>query len=251
MARRHEISDCQWEAIKDLLPGQEGDPGGTAADNRLFINAILWIAKTGAPWRDLPDRFGKWNSVFQRFSRWCKAGVFSKILEHLQNLDLEVLMLDSTIIRAHQHAAGAEDSNPEAEALGRSRGGFSTKIHVACDGLGQPVKIILTPGQNHDSTQAANLFADTQATKIIADKGYDTNAIIAKIQAQGAEPVIPPLGNRVEQRSYDKEEYKNRNVVERFFNLIKQCRRVATRYEKTARNFLGIVAFASMFMLIN
>jgi transposase len=172
-------------------------------------------------------------------------------MEHLQDLDLGVLMLDSTIIRAHQHAAGAKDSNAEAEALGRSRGGFSTKVHVACDGLGQPVKIILTPGQNHDSTQATNLLADTQAAKIIADKGYDTNAIIAHIEAQGAEAVIPPLGHRVEKRSYDKEEYKNRNVVERFFNLIKQCRRVATRYEKTAQNFLGIVAFASMFMLLH
>lgn len=249
--RRHEITDQQWDAIKDLLPGREGDPGATAKDNRLFINAVLWIAKTGAPWRDLPDRFGKWNSVFQRFNRWCKAGVFGKIMEHLQDPDLGVLMLDSTIIRAHQHAAGAKGSNAEAEALGRSRGGFSTKVHVACDGLGQPVKIILTPGQNHDSTQAANLLADSQAAKIIADKGYDTNAIIAQIEARGAEAVIPPLGNRVEQRSYDKEEYKKRNVVERFMNLIKQCRRVATRYEKTARNFLGVIALVTSFVLLN
>jgi len=251
MLRRHEITDQQWNAIKDLLPGQEGYPGATAKDNRLFVNAVMWIAKTGAPWRDLPDRFGKWNSVFQRFNRWCKAGVFSKIMEHLQDPDLGVLMLDSTIIRAHQHAAGAKGSNAEAEALGRSRGGFSTKVHVACDGLGHPVKIILTPGQNHDSTQAANLLAGSQATKIIADKGYDTNAIIAHIESQGAEAVIPPLSNRLEQRSYDKEEYKKRNVVERFMNLIKQCRRVATRYEKTARNFLGVIAFVTSFVLLN
>src|ERR1022692_236444 len=76
MLRRHEISDEKWEAIRDLLPGQVGDPGATAKDNRLFVNAILWIAKTGAPWGDLPERFGKSNSVFQRFNRWCKTGVF-------------------------------------------------------------------------------------------------------------------------------------------------------------------------------
>ncbi len=251
MLRRHEITDQQWNAIKELLPGQEGDPGATAKDNRWFINAILWIAKTGAPWRDLPERFGNWNSVFQRFNRWCKAGVFQRIMEKLQDPDLGVLMLDSTIIRAHQHAAGAEGSSSEAEALGRSRGGFSTKIHVACDGLGKPVKIILTPGQDHDITQGPALIAGCDATKIIADKGYDSDAFIADIEARAAEPVIPPRGNRVTERGYDKEEYKKRNVVERFINVIKQCRRVATRYEKTARNFLAVVTLASTFVLLN
>jgi transposase len=251
MLRRHEITDQQWHAIKDLLPGQEGDPGATAKDNRLFINAIMWIAKTGAPWRDLPERFGNWNSVYQRFNRWCKAGVFQKIMETLQDPDLGILLLDSTIVRAHQHAAGAKDSSAEAEALGRSRGGFSTKIHVACDGLGRPVKIILTPGQDHDVTQGPALIADSEANKIIADRGYDSDAFIADIEARNAEAVIPPRSNRLTERRYDQEEYKKRNVVERFINVMKQCRRVATRYEKTARNFLGVVAFAATFVLLN
>ena len=251
MLRRHEITDPQWDAIKDLLPGKEGDPGATAKDNRLFVNAVMWIGKTGAPWRDLPERFGNWNSVFQRFNRWCKAGVFTRIMETLQDPDLGVLMLDSTIIRAHQHAAGAEGSSAEAEALGRSRGGFSTKIHVACDGLGKPVKIILTPGQDHDVTQGPALIADSDAKKIIADKGYDSDAFIAAIEERDAEPVIPPRSNRLQERPYDREEYKQRNIVERFINVIKQCRRVATRYEKTARNFLGVVALASIFVLLN
>jgi transposase len=249
--RRHEITDEQWNAIKDLLPGQEGDPGANAKDNRLFVNAVMWIAKTGAPWRDLPERFGNWNSVFQRFNRWCKTGVFTMMMEHLQDPDLGVLMLDSTIIRAHQHSAGAKGSCPEAEALGRSRGGFSTKVHVACDGLGKPAKIILTPGQNHDVTQGPALIAGSNAAKIMADKGYDSDALIAEIESKGAEAVIPPRGNRLEERSYDKEEYKNRNVIERFINVLKQCRRVATRYEKTARNFLGFVALAATFVLLN
>jgi transposase len=251
MLRRHEITDQSWSAIKDLLPGQEGDPGATAKDNRLFINAIMWIAKTGAPWRDLPERFGNWNSVYQRFNRWCKTGVFPKIMETLQDADLGVLLLDSTIVRAHQRAAGAKDSCAEAEALGRSRGGFSTKIHVACDGLGKPVKIILTPGQDHDVSQGPALIADSDADKIIADKGYDSDAFIADIEARNAEPVIPPRSNRVTERSYDQEEYKKRHVVERFINVMKQCRRVATRYDKTARNFLGVVAFAATFVLLN
>ena len=101
--RRHEISDEQWNKIKDLLPGKPADPGRTAEDNRLFLNAVLWIARTGAPWRDLPERFGPWNYVFQR----CKRGVWQRILEAWQDPDLRRLMLDSTVIRAHQQAAGA------------------------------------------------------------------------------------------------------------------------------------------------
>ena len=105
--RRHEISNEQRDKIKDLLPGKPGDPGRTAEDNRDFIHAVLWIAKTGVPWRDLPERFGEWNSVFQRFNRWAKRGVWGRLLQAWQDPDLECLMLDSTVIRAHQHAAGA------------------------------------------------------------------------------------------------------------------------------------------------
>ena len=104
---RHEIANEQWERIKGFLPGQAADPGVTASDNRHFVNAVLWIAKTGAPWRDLPERFGKWNSVWRRFDRWSAKGVWLRIFEELKDPDLEWLILDSTVIRAHQHAAGA------------------------------------------------------------------------------------------------------------------------------------------------
>ena len=104
---RHEISQSAWERIEDLLPGRPGDVGVTAADNRLFVNAVYWIAKTGAPWRDLPPRFGLWNSVFQRFNRWSKKGVWQRVAEALSDdTDLEWLLIDSTVVRAHQHAAG-------------------------------------------------------------------------------------------------------------------------------------------------
>ena len=108
MLRRHSIRDEHWERIQDFLPGQEGDPGVTAKDNRLFVDAILWIGKTGSPWRDLPERFGKWNSVAKRFARWSAKGVWERVFRALQDPDLEWLLLDSTVIRAHQHAAGAK-----------------------------------------------------------------------------------------------------------------------------------------------
>ena len=103
---RYEITDEKWERIKDLLPGKKTDPGRTAEDNRRFINGVLWIARSGAPWRDLPERYGKWNSVFKRFNRWSKAKRWQSIFQALQEPDLDWVMLDSTIVRAHQHAAG-------------------------------------------------------------------------------------------------------------------------------------------------
>ena len=104
---RYAISDERWARIEHLLPGKPSDPGRTARDNRSFIDAVLWIARTGAPWPDLPERFGKSNTAFQRFNRWSKNGVWERVHAELQDPDLEWLMLDSTTIRAHQHAAGA------------------------------------------------------------------------------------------------------------------------------------------------
>ena len=107
--RRHEISDEGWERIKGMLPGKEGDVGQSGKDNRQFINSVLWISKTGAPWRDLPSRFGNWNSVYQRFNRWSKNGVWENIAQELKGIEeAQTIMIDSTIIRAHQHAAGAK-----------------------------------------------------------------------------------------------------------------------------------------------
>ena len=136
--RRHEIANEHWERIKAFLPGQQGDPGVTASDNRLFVNAVLWIAKAGAPLRDLPERFGKWNSVWRRFDRWSAKGVWLRAFEELKDPDLEWLILDSTVIRAHRHAAGAAKNGGVDQALGRSRGGFGTKLHIAVDGLSHP-----------------------------------------------------------------------------------------------------------------
>ncbi len=111
MPRRYEITDEQWSRIEHLLPGKATDPGATARDNRLFINAVLWIARSGAPWRDLPERYGNWNSAFQRFNRWALRGRWQAIFEALQEPDLEWLMLDSTTVRAHQHAAGQKNES--------------------------------------------------------------------------------------------------------------------------------------------
>ena len=101
------LSDEQWERIAPLVPGKPGDPGRSGADNRLFLEAVLWMARTGAPWRDLPESFGKWNSVSKRFRRWALKGVFDRLFEALSGApDFEYALIDGTIVRVHQHGAG-------------------------------------------------------------------------------------------------------------------------------------------------
>ena len=107
MGFRHAISDANWERVRHLLPGRPGQHGGVAEDNRRFMDAVLWISQPGAAWRDLPERLGHWNSQWRRFDRWAKAGRFAAVF---RDQDLDVLILDSTVIRAHPCAAGSKKS---------------------------------------------------------------------------------------------------------------------------------------------
>jgi transposase len=136
------------------------------------------------------------------------------------------------------------------QALGRSRGGFGTKVHIAVDALGNPVRLILTGGQVADVTPGGALIANIKVEPVIADTGYDSNDLVGAIEASGAEAVIPPRSHRKEKRAYDRHLYKERNLVERFINRVKQCRRIATRYEKTARNYLAFWQLASIMVLL-
>ncbi len=107
--QRFALRDDQWLRIKDMLPGREGHVGGTAADNRLFVDAVLFRYRTGIPWRDLPLRYGHWKPTHKRFRRWCESGVFARIFRALAgDADGEFMLLDATIVRAHQHSAGAK-----------------------------------------------------------------------------------------------------------------------------------------------
>jgi putative transposase len=109
MVKRYELSDAQWQRIEALLPGKRGDPGRSGADNRLFVNAVLWVLRSGAPWPDLPERYGKWKSVHTRFSRWAKSGVWERVFEVLTaDRSNEYRMLDTTLVRAHQQAASGK-----------------------------------------------------------------------------------------------------------------------------------------------
>jgi len=136
------------------------------------------------------------------------------------------------------------------EAMGKSRGGLSTKIHAAVDALGNPVRLLLTAGQVSEYTQAEALVDGFCADFVIADKGYDSDAFVEIIKINGGTPVIPPRNNRKTPRKYDKDIYKERNLVERLFQKLKQYRRVATRYERLALNYLTMLSLASILIWI-
>lgn len=131
MARRHELTDAQWDQIKDLLPGKAGDPGRTAADNRLFVNAVLYVLKTGIPWPDLPKRFGKHNTVWKRFDRWCDRGVWQRLFQAMGeeglNEELAELHLDSSSVKAHQVASTGRRRAGEKKGT-PTRGGASAAL---------------------------------------------------------------------------------------------------------------------------
>ncbi|MDQ0507542.1 IS5 family transposase, partial [Xanthobacter agilis] len=133
-----------------------------------------------------------------------------------------------------------------AQGLGRSRGGLSTKIHAAADALGLPVRLIGTPGQRNDIALAHDLIEDIDAAALLADKGYDANHLVDAMEERGTEVVIPPKRDRKLQRAYDTDLYKERNKIERFFNKLKQFRRVATRYDKLLVTFMGFVKLAAI-----
>ena len=154
--------------------------------------------------------------------------------------------MDATIVRAHACSAGYKKDSQESEALGRSRGGFSTKIHALVDALGNPIKFILTGGHRQEITQAHNLIEALQETTIIADKGYDSNAFIDCIESQNSDSVIPSRRNRKIQRIYDVHLYKERHLIECFFGKIKHFRRIFSRFDKAASTYMAFIQFVSV-----
>ncbi|MFF9128454.1 IS5 family transposase [Streptomyces sp. NPDC014889] len=247
MTGRGELTDTAWERIEPLLPGADRC-GRPWRDHRQVVNGVLWRLRTGAPWRDLPERYGPWQTVYERFARWDADGTWAKLLEHVQVRDDGVgtlewtVSVDSTINRAHQHAAGArkkgkangdklEDPERSAaqQALGRSRGGLTTKVHLAVDGRGLPLSLVLTPGNVNDSTVFEAVLDAVRVPRAGRNR-----------LRRGSQGGRPP--------AFDAEAYKHRNVVERCFNRLKQFRAVATRLDKLADRYQAGLRLASLIL---
>lgn len=241
---KYHIDENVWEDIYKFLKGCKGIHTKQEGKVRKFIEAVWHMARGGSQWRLLPSYYGCCHAIHQRFRRWSKKGLWQRLFEHCQdNPDLEAVMIDATIIRANACAAGYGKDTQAQEALGRSRGGFTTKIHALVDALGNPLRFILTPGQRHDITQAEALTQDMTHALVIADKAYDSHAFIEALESKQCIPVIPPRSNRKTPRDYDQYVYKERHLIECFFGKIKHYRRLCSRFDKTADSFLAFLHF--------
>lgn len=240
------LSDELWSKLEKILVQQAIY---RKPDLRMTVEGILYRMRVGCPWRDLPRTFGHWNSVYKRFNAWSAAGKLLRLFNALvEEPDFEWMFIDGTYVKAHQHSAGAASSQPEA--IGRSRAGHTSKIHLAVDAHGLPVAFRLTGGNVNDSTEAPCLIAQLPSGEaIVADKGYDSERIREQIEDQGARPVIPRKRNSIKGNAdLNKGLYRYRHLVENAFARLKHYRAVAFRYDKLKRNYESMVAMACGFL---
>jgi transposase len=246
MERLIRVTEAEWLKLRALLPGP-AKTGRPRASDRMIIEGIIWVMRTGAPWRDLPEAYPPWQTVYERFSSWCRGEVLGRMFSELAlEMDGEGFSVDATIVRAHQDPSGAPNAGGH-EQIGRSRGGPTTKVHAVVDALGNPVRLMLTVGQAHEMTVASELLSETSNAYVVADSAYSSASLLAELERRGCQPVI---GNNPthRRRQLDTHLYRERFLVELFFQKLKRHRRLAMRFEKLARNFLGFVQLACALM---
>ncbi|MFD5897109.1 IS5 family transposase [Streptomyces sp. NPDC060366] len=275
------LTDAQWARIEPLLPDRTPKRGGRWRDHREVIDAIAFKFQTGTQWVHLPEKYGNWRGVYNRLRMWAIDGTWERVFTALMaqadaDEDLNwAVSVDSTIVRAHQHSAGARGKGapagePHDRAIGRSRGGLTTKIHLAADGHCRPLAFVLTAGQAGDAPAFTDVMARlrvprrrgrprTRPDVVLADKAYSSRAIRDHLRKRGIRAVIPvpadQQGHRLRRGSqggrppaFDRNAYKQRNTVERCINKLKQWRGIATRYDKTATIYLAGLHIAGIFL---
>jgi transposase len=212
-----------------------------------MFEAMVYILRVGCPWRDLPSVFGPWSSVYTRWRRWSRAGLWAKLLRALaRGAQGKLRFLDASHIKVHQDASNPAGGQQQ-QAIGRTNGGLNTKLSVWVDGCGRVISVSLAPGQQADVRVAQRWsHPKLRGTITVADKGYDSDGFRQELRRCGSRPCIPPRCNRLQPATWHRGYYRKRHKVENLFQRLKRYRRVGTRYEKTNLYFLGFVQLAAI-----
>ncbi|MGH9807854.1 MAG: IS5 family transposase [Terriglobia bacterium] len=239
------LSEAQMRRIAPYFPLSHGVP---RVDDRRVISGIVFVIRNGLRWRDAPEDYGPHKTIYNRFIRWSRLGVFNKIFAALARKGgkPERIMIDATHLKAHRTAASLLKKGLFPRRIGRTKGGLNSKLHAVCDGKGRPLVMLLTEGQMSDFKGAALMLpALPKAKELLGDKGYDADWFRQALAERKTGACIPSKSNRKVAIPHDATLYKQRHRIENMFGRIKDWRRVHTRYDRCAHTYFSAICIAA------